>query len=84
MAIYGINFNGQPIPDHVAKLFPKRLKIGKNGIMYTVGPDRACTYRLIGVCQSMAELRRMVAQADNSHREFYTRARAGWRALYAG
>lgn len=84
MPIYGLNFNRQPIPEHMSKGFAKRMKLRANGTSYAVGSDKACDFVLQGVCNTDAEADTMISQATNGHRKIHLIKRNGITAVYCG
>ncbi len=77
MAIYGLNFNRQPIPVEAPK-FAKRL----DSKFRAISANRGCTWFLQGVCQSQVELDAMLVQANNGYRQLWHTSRNGWFAVY--
>jgi hypothetical protein len=72
--IYGLNFNGSHIPDHVRMRFAQRRSFGKGMLM-----------QLQGVCNTNEEAQVMRIQADNgSRRVFTTRPRKVGRDQWYG
>ncbi len=83
--VYGLNFNGKHIPDIAKACFSTRLKINqKTGKVYPVSHHRSCDYILQGVCQTVEEVKAMIAQANNGHRGFHVREAHGWYGIYIG
>ena len=89
MAIYGINFNGKPIPDGIQRKFTRWLKRNRHtGVLYPVNADSSCDFTLQAVAQSPAERDACLVQANNGHRQFHVveRKTAGgiWYGIYIG
>jgi len=82
--IYGINFNGSLIPDGVRKKFAAYTDAKGR----SVGADRSCAWRLIGVATSAQEKDAMLIQATNGHRKLRVVERktagASFFGVYAG
>jgi hypothetical protein len=82
--IYGLNFNGQPIP--AAAKFPKYLKRSKvTGMLYSANVNGSCDFILQGVCNTESEVEAMIQQASNGHRRFHIAGpkRAGGHTYWA-
>lgn len=63
MAVYGLNFNRTSIPEHLARRFAKRIRVG----------DTWAT--LQGVCDSPQDRDRMLVQANNGRRGLHVETR---------
>jgi len=70
--IYGLNFNGRAIPQHLRKRFA-----------LTHRHVDGYRYDLKGICETEAEAAAMRIQANNGHRAFVTVGpRHGWIGFY--
>ena len=77
--IYGLNFNGTPIPESIRKRFRRETPIPVCrrcwlDIILCVcqqGPWRGAQARLVGVGQSEEEKDAMIVQAYNGRRKLY-------------
>jgi len=78
--IYGINFrpkapdtDSMGFPPGYAKKFRKELRLAA---LTENGTNKVVTFRLVGICETKAELESMLEQANNGHRRLHSEMRA--------
>lgn len=78
--VYGLNFNGVPIPDAIQRKFSDRM----DSKFRRVGKDRGCAWRLVGVATDADDKQRMLNQANNGHRKLHVVERKTAGGLFFG